>query len=101
MGQINGSFLGKNIEVQMGLKNRPQMYKVFIKYCVFALKCCDFFNSANSAAALVFYLPFSGPCTQLWKTESGQSMEYILKFSKKTAIFNEHPVIHIANCTNL
>ena len=85
----------------MGLKNRPQMYKVFIKYCVFALKCCDFFNSANSAAALVFYLPFSGPCTQLWKTESGQSMEYILKFSKKTAIFNEHPVIHIANCTNL
>ena len=34
---------------------------MFIKYCVFSLKCCYFFNSASSAAALVFYLP--GVCT--------------------------------------
>ena len=43
-----------------------------------------FLNSANSAAALVLYLPFSGPCAQRWKTERGQSPEYILKFLKKT-----------------
>ena len=38
-------------------------YWMFIKYCVFFLKHCDFLKSAsaNSAAALVFYLPFSGP----------------------------------------
>ena len=35
--------------------------RVFIKYCVFSLKFCDFLNSASSAAALVFYLP--GVCT--------------------------------------
>ena len=38
-----------------------QSYRVFIKYCVFSLKFCDFLNSASSAAALVFYLP--GVCT--------------------------------------
>ena len=54
----------------------------------FSLKYCDFLNSASSAAALVFYLPFSGPGTQRWKTERGQSPEYILKFSKKKTIFN-------------
>ena len=30
---------------------------MFIKYCVFSLKCWIFLNSASSAAALVFYLP--------------------------------------------
>ena len=60
---------------------------MFIRYCVFSLKCCDFLNTASSAATLVFYLPFSGPsmkCTHRGKTERGQSPEYILKFSKKT-----------------
>ena len=34
------------------------IYRVFIKYCVFSLKCCEIFlNSVSSAAALVFYLP--------------------------------------------
>ena len=56
------------------------VYRVFIKYCVFSLKFCDFFNSVSSAAALVFYLQL---CTQRWKNETGQSPEYILKFSKK------------------
>ena len=32
-------------------------YRVFIKYCVYSLKFCDFLNSVSSAAALVFYLP--------------------------------------------
>ena len=50
-----------------------------------------FLNSESSAAVLVFYLPFRGPCTQRWKTERGQSPEYILKFSKKLNIY-EHPV---------
>ena len=34
--------------------------RVYIKYCVFFLKMFDF-SSASTAAALVFYLPFSGP----------------------------------------
>ena len=59
------------------------IYRVFIKYCVFSLKGCNFLNSASSAAALVFYLPLSGPSTHRGKTERGQSPEYILKFSKK------------------
>ena len=59
------------------------LYRVFIKYSVFSLKFCDFLNSASSAAALVFYLPLCRPCTQRWKTETGQSPEFIWKFSKK------------------
>ena len=43
-----------------------------------------FLSSVSSAAALVFYLPVSGPCTQRLKPERGQSPEYIFKFSKKT-----------------
>ena len=39
----------------------PVIYRVLIIYCVFSSKCCDFLNSAISAAALVFYLPFSDP----------------------------------------
>ena len=50
----------------------------------FPLNVVIFQNSASSATALVFYLPFSGPCTQRWKTERGKSPEYILEFSKKT-----------------
>ena len=45
-----------------------------------------FLNYASSAAALVIYLPFSGPimkCTHRGKTERPESGN-ILKFSKKT-----------------
>ena len=63
-------------------------YRVFIEYCAFSLNVVIFLNSASSAAALVFYLPFSGPgmksgCTHRAKSERGQSPEYILKLSKK------------------
>ena len=52
-----------------------------------------FLNSTNSAAALVFYLPLSGPSMKSSvHTERGQSPEYILKFCGKNTIFNEHPV---------
>ena len=51
-----------------------------------------FLNSVSSAAALVFYLLLSRPFTQRWKTERGQSPEYVLKFSKKNTVFNEHSV---------
>ena len=47
-----------------------------------------FLNSANSAAALVFYLP--GVCTHT-DTEGKQSPEYFFLIGKNT-IFNEHPV---------
>ena len=62
-------------------------YRVFIKYCVFSLKCF-FLNSASSAAALVFYLP--GVCTHT-DPEGKQSLEYFKIFGKNT-IFNEHPL---------
>ena len=60
-------------------------YRVFIKYCVFSFKFCDFLNSASSAAALVFYLP--GVCTHT-DIERKQSPENL----RKNTIFNEHPV---------
>ena len=65
------------------------MYRVFIKYCVFSLKFCDFLNSASSAAALVFYLPVV--CTHT-DNEGKQNPEY-LNNSEKNTIFNEHPVL--------
>ena len=67
-------------------------YRVFIKYCSLSLKFYYFLNSANSAAALVFYLP--GACTHT-DTEGKQRkarVRNILKISKNT-IFNEHPVL--------
>ena len=60
-------------------------YKVFIKYCVFSLKCCDFLNSASSAAALVFYLP--GVCTHIdteGKQRKTRAVRNILKSLEKT-----------------
>ena len=59
-----------------------QIYRVFIKYCVFVLKLCDFLNSAISAEALVFYLP--GMCKHT-DTEGKQrkSPEYFKIFKKK------------------
>ena len=54
-----------------------------------------FLNSASSAAAPVFYLPFSGQSMKssvhTEEKPRGQNPEYILIFRKNT-IFNEHPV---------
>ena len=55
----------------------------------FSLKCCDFFNSARSASALVFYLP--GVCTHT-DTEGKQRkarVQNILKCSEKTQYYSE------------
>ena len=52
-----------------------------------------FLNSASSAAALVFYLPLSGPSMKPG-VHSEEKTEYTLKFSKQT-LFNEHPVPEI------
>ena len=43
-------------------------------------------KSASSAEALVFYLPFSGPCTQRWKNqrERPESGIYFEILEKKT-----------------
>ena len=41
-------------------------YRVFIEYCAFSLNVVIFLNSASSAAALVFYLSFSGPSTMVY-----------------------------------
>ena len=59
-------------------------YRVFIKFCVFFL-FCDFFNSASSTAALVFYLP--GVCVHtLTARENRERSEsgMFLKNRKKT-----------------
>ena len=59
----------------------------------FALKFCNFLNSASSAVALVFYLP--GVCTHT-DTEGKQRkarVRNICKKSGKNTIFNEHPVV--------
>ena len=58
-----------------------------------------FLNSASSAAALVFYLPFSGPSMMSSvHTERGQSPEYISKFSKKNPQYLMNtPYINIYN----
>ena len=67
-------------------------YRVFIYYCVFSLKLCDFLNSASSAAALVFFLP--GVCIHTdTKGKKGKSPEYFKIFENKHTIFNEHPVV--------
>ena len=63
------------------------IYSVFIKYCVFSLRLCDFLNSDSSAAALVFYLP--AVCTHSTHTDTegkqrkGQSPKYLKKNKKK------------------
>ena len=62
------------------------IYRVFIKYCVFPLKCCDFSELCQ------FFCSAGVLPANIWKSESNQSSEYIFKFSKKTTKFNEHPV---------
>ena len=67
-------------------------YRVFIKYCVFSLKFCDFSELCQfccSAGVLPAWCVYTH-----WhrgKTEKGQSPEYFKIFGKNT-IFNEHPV---------
>ena len=51
------------VMIEIGCAKEVGTYRVFFKYCVFSSKCCDFFNSASSAASLVFYLP--GVCTHI------------------------------------
>ena len=78
---------------------RQLTYRVFIKYCVFSLKCCDFselcqfYCGAGVWPAIVYTHRHRG------ETERGQSPEYILKSSKNT-IFNEHPVPYLIRGSN-
>ena len=68
------------------------MYRVFIKYCVFPQNVVIFLNSVSSAAALVFYLPFSGssdPHTK-GKPREAKVRNIIFKIFEKNTIFNEH-----------
>ena len=66
-------------------------YRVFIKYCVFSLKFCDFSElcqfwcSAGVLPACCVYTLW-----QQGKTERGKSPEYSAIFGKNT-IFFEHP----------
>ena len=51
-----------------------------------------FLNSANSAAALVFYLPFVCTHTGTEGKQRKTRVRNILKSLKQNTIFNEHPV---------
>ena len=65
---------------------------MFIKYCVFSLRCCDFSELCLFCCS-TGVLPACCVYTH-WhrgKTEKGQSQEYFKIFGKNT-IFNEHPV---------
>ena len=67
------------------------LYWVFIKDCVFSLKCCDFSALCQFCCSAGF-LPAWYVYTH-WhrgKTEKGQSP----KNSDKNTIFNEHPVLY-------
>ena len=55
-------------------------YRVFIKYCVFSLKCCDFSELCQFFSSAGF-LP------------RGNKVRNILKNLEKNTIFNEHPVL--------
>ena len=75
-----------------------QMYRVFIKYCVFSLKVVIFLNSASSAVELALDLPSGGQSVKpsvhtLTLRENQQRPEsgIYFKILEKT-IFNEHPV---------
>ena len=61
---------------------------------------CFFLNSASSAAALVFYLSFSGPSMKSGANteknrERPESRIYFEILEKTTC--NEHPVLHSFN----
>ena len=59
-------------------------YRVFIKYCVFSLKCCDFSELCQFCCSTGF-LPAWCVYTHWhrWKTVKGQSPEYLKIFGKK------------------
>ena len=70
------------------------IYRVFIKYCVFSLKFCDFSELCQyccSTGVLPAWYVYTH--SHRGKTEKGQSPKYFKIFGKKT-IFNEHPVAH-------
>ena len=58
-------------------------YRVFIKYCVFSLTYCDFFNYVSSAAALVFYLPFRGPSMKSGVHTEEKQRNFLKSIGKK------------------
>ena len=60
-------------------------YRVFIKYCVFSLKFCDFSELCQFCCSACVLPAWLG------KTEKGQGPEYF-KILRKNTIFNEHPV---------
>ena len=74
------------------LHNQSFLYRAFIKYLFFSLKCCDFPELCQFCCSAGF-LPVWCVYTH-WrrrKTEKGQSPEYFKIFGKNT-ILNEHPV---------
>ena len=69
-------------------------YRVFIKYCVFSLKFCEFSELCQfccSAGVLPAWCVYTH--WRRGKTEKDQSPEYFKIFEKNT-IFNEHPVYY-------
>ena len=70
------------------------MYRVFIKYCVFSIKFCDFSELCQFCCSAGF-LPAWCVYTH-WQTEGKQRKAWvwnILKSSGKHTIINEHPVV--------
>ena len=68
------------------------MYMVFIKYCVFSLKFCDFSELCQFCCSLAFYLP--GVCTHT-DTKGKQRkarVRNILKSLEKNTIIIQHSV---------
>ena len=64
-------------------------YRVFIKYCVFSLKFCDFselcqFCCSAGVLPVILWSKHEVRCTHRGKTERGLSPEYILKIFEKT-----------------
>ena len=49
-----------NMAVELIERTGSKSYRVFVKCCFFPKNVVIFLNSASPAAALVFYLPFSG-----------------------------------------
>ena len=74
---------------------------MLIKYCVFSLNCCAFYELCQFCCSAGF-LPSWCVYTH-WhqgKTENGQSPEYSKIFGKNT-LFNEHPVLQLKHSVDL
>ena len=81
------SIYGKNN--LFGAYPRSSNYRMFIKYCVFSLKFCDFSELCQFCCSAGF-LPAWCVYTH-WhrgKTEKGQSPEYFLKIGKIQYLMN-------------